>query len=194
MPTRQCTRSMIAGVLLLASALGCRLLESGPNDEQVIAAVRKSLPSPPTLGPTYLAEVVSVQVEERGRYNPDGRYWPVRVRIKGAAQAQGDERLPAGALRRPPEAAGDAGGLRGGGAPYQGRFRGLACVLFLRPQRPEVAARGPPCCAALPAIDLWPRPTAQRTGAAHADLEGSHPPAGVFDARNHRHTTGRQAH
>jgi hypothetical protein len=85
-PTRQCPRSMIAGVLLLASALGCRLLESGPNDEQVIAAVRKSLPSPPTLGPTYLAEVVSVQVEERGRYNPDGRYWPVRVRIKGATR------------------------------------------------------------------------------------------------------------
>jgi hypothetical protein len=77
---------MIAGVLLLASALGCRLLESGPNDEQVIAAVRKSPPSPPTLGPTYLAEIESIRVEKRGRYNPDGRYWPVRVRVMGGAK------------------------------------------------------------------------------------------------------------
>ena len=28
----------------------------------------------------------SVQVEERGRYNSDGHYWPVRVRIKGAVK------------------------------------------------------------------------------------------------------------
>ncbi len=86
MPAWRWLRAVIAGVLLLACAPGCRLLESGPNDDQVIAAVRKSPPSPPTLGPTYLAEIESIRVEERGRYNVDGRYWPVRVRVKGGAK------------------------------------------------------------------------------------------------------------
>jgi hypothetical protein len=50
----------------------------------VIAAVRKAPPSPPTPGPTYATEIASVQVLERGRYNSDGHYGPVRVRVKGA--------------------------------------------------------------------------------------------------------------
>ena len=77
---------VITGVLFLACTPGCRFLSSGPNDDQVIAAVRKSPPSPPTLGPTYLADIASVEVKDRGRYNPDGRYWPVRIRVKGAAK------------------------------------------------------------------------------------------------------------
>jgi hypothetical protein len=70
----------------LAFAVGCSLLERGPSDEEVVAAVRATPPLPPTLGPTYLASVESVRVEERGRRNDEGHYWPVRVRIKGAAQ------------------------------------------------------------------------------------------------------------
>jgi hypothetical protein len=32
--------------------------------------------------------VTSVKVEERGRYNGDGKYWPVRVRVKGSAKSK----------------------------------------------------------------------------------------------------------
>ena len=32
--------------------------------------------------------MTSVKVEERGRYNSDGRYWPVRVRVKGSAKSK----------------------------------------------------------------------------------------------------------
>lgn len=69
--------------LALPCAAGCRLLESGPSDEEVSAAIRKAPPSPPTLGPTYLADVAAVEIQDRGQYNATGRYWPVRVRVKG---------------------------------------------------------------------------------------------------------------
>lgn len=82
--SRNC--AVVLGGLVLACAFGCRLLGSGPSDAEVNAEVRKLPPSPPTAGPTYLAEIASVQVQERGRYNGDGRYWPVRVRVKGAAK------------------------------------------------------------------------------------------------------------
>lgn len=39
-----------------------------------------------TVGPTYLADIESVQVEERGQYNSKGGYWPVRVRVKGSVK------------------------------------------------------------------------------------------------------------
>lgn len=78
-------RVAVAG-LLFTAVLGCRGLERGPSDEEVIAAVRKSPPAPPTLGPTYLAQVEAVEVQARGDYNGAGEYWPVRVRVKGAAR------------------------------------------------------------------------------------------------------------
>jgi hypothetical protein len=90
----------IAG-LVFTAALGCRVLERGPSDEEVVAAVRKSPPAPPTLGPTYLEQVDAVEVSERGRFNPGDRSWPVRVRVRGSARikvsspfqlAVGDER------------------------------------------------------------------------------------------------------
>jgi hypothetical protein len=77
-------RVAVAG-LLFTAVLGCRGLERGPSDEEVIAAVRKSPPAPPTLGPTYLAQIEAVEVEARGGYDRAGAYWPVRVRVKGAA-------------------------------------------------------------------------------------------------------------
>jgi hypothetical protein len=67
----------------LLGASGCHLGESGPSDQEVVDAVRKTPPSPPTAGPTYLAEIASVTVEDRGRYNTDGNHWPVRVRVRG---------------------------------------------------------------------------------------------------------------
>src|SRR5262249_3972985 len=63
-------------------------LESGPSDKEVMAAVEKTPPAPPTLGPSYLAEITSVKVEERGRYSAEGKYWPVRVRVKGTTKAK----------------------------------------------------------------------------------------------------------
>lgn len=76
----------VGGALTLICAGGCRLLESGPSDQDVTAAVEKAPPAPPTAGPTYLAELTSVQVEERGPYNSDGKYWPMRVRVKGGVK------------------------------------------------------------------------------------------------------------
>jgi hypothetical protein len=76
----------IAAALTLTCAAGCRLLRPGPSDQEVAAAVEKSPPAPPTAGPTYLAELTSVQIEERGPYNSAGKYWPVRVRVKGGAK------------------------------------------------------------------------------------------------------------
>jgi hypothetical protein len=75
----------VAGLLVIGAA-GCRLLQSGPSDQEVVAAVKKSPPSPPTAGPTYLAQVESVQVQERGSYNSEGKYWPVRIRVKGGVK------------------------------------------------------------------------------------------------------------
>lgn len=69
--------------LALPYAAGCRLLESGPSDEEITAAIRKAPPSPPTLGPTYLADIAAVEILQRGRYNATGHYWPVRVRVRG---------------------------------------------------------------------------------------------------------------
>lgn len=73
----------VVAAFTLTWAEGCRLLQPGPSDQEVAAAVEKSPPAPPTAGPTYLAELTSVQVEQRGPYNSDGKYWPVRVRVKG---------------------------------------------------------------------------------------------------------------
>jgi hypothetical protein len=77
---------VVAGGLILWFNPGCSILEGGPSDEQVREAVRKSPPSPPTLGPTVLTDVASIEIHERGRYNADGRYWPVRVRVRGGAR------------------------------------------------------------------------------------------------------------
>lgn len=86
MAKRRIKAVMAAGLLLLTCAIGCRILGSGPSDQEVIAAVKKSPPSPPTAGPTYLALIESVQVEERGPYNADSKYWPARVRVKGGVK------------------------------------------------------------------------------------------------------------
>ncbi len=77
-----------AAGLTLTCAAGCRLLHSGPTDQEIAAAVLKSPPAPPTAGPTYVAEVTSVRVEGRGPYNSDGKYWPVRVRVKGGVKVK----------------------------------------------------------------------------------------------------------
>jgi len=80
----------IAGVaasgLLLSFTPGCRLLDPVPGDEEIGATVRKAPPSPPTLGPTVLTDVASVEIQQRGRYNADERYWPVRVHVRGSAK------------------------------------------------------------------------------------------------------------
>ena len=74
--------------LLAVCTVGCKVSGSGPTDQEVVAAIKRSPPSPPTAGPTYLAEVESVEVQERGRYNPAEKYWPVRVRVKGGAKVK----------------------------------------------------------------------------------------------------------
>ncbi len=80
-------RVAVAGVLF-TTVLGCRGLERGPSDKEVIAAVRKSPPAPPTLGPTILAQVDAVEIQERGGYRREGGYWAVRVRVKGTARVK----------------------------------------------------------------------------------------------------------
>ena len=76
----------VAGALTLACAFGCRVLERGPSDQEIAATVQKSPPAPPTAGPTYMAQLASVRVEDRGAYNSDGKYWPARVRVKGGVK------------------------------------------------------------------------------------------------------------
>jgi len=78
--------AFLAGGLLLTWASGCGVFATGPSDQDVIAAIKQAPPLPPTVGPTYLAEVESVQVLERSRRDARGRYWPVRVRVKGGAK------------------------------------------------------------------------------------------------------------
>jgi hypothetical protein len=77
---------VLSGVFLVAAAFGCRAFQRGPSEEEIIATVRKTPPAPPTLGPTYLASVEVVEVQERGQYRSDGEYWPARVRLKGSAR------------------------------------------------------------------------------------------------------------
>jgi hypothetical protein len=82
------SRSRLGVGATFALAAGCTLLGSrGPRDDEVKAVVQKTPPAPPTAGPTYLSEVTAVSVEERGSYNDDGKYWPVRVRVKGGSKA-----------------------------------------------------------------------------------------------------------
>jgi hypothetical protein len=90
LPTESFVRRivLVTGPLLLTVSLGCRILERGPSDEDVLVAVRNAPPAPPTVGPTYLADIDSVQVEERGRYNAESAYWPVRVRVKGRVKVK----------------------------------------------------------------------------------------------------------
>jgi len=76
----------LIGSLLLALSPGCRALERSPSDEEVVALVTHSPPAPPTLGPTYLAEVERVEIEARGDFDAGGRFWPVRVRVAGGAR------------------------------------------------------------------------------------------------------------
>jgi len=78
--------ALVTGGLLLMWASGCGVFANAPSDQEVVAAVKQSPPSPPTVGPTYLAVIESVQVLERGRHDARGRYWPVRVRVKGGAK------------------------------------------------------------------------------------------------------------
>jgi hypothetical protein len=92
-------RVAVAG-LLFTAVLGCRGLERGPSDEEVIAAVRKSPPLPPTLGPTHLAQVDKVEVHERGSYKREGGYWPVRIRVNGAARIKVTNALQLGIADR----------------------------------------------------------------------------------------------
>lgn len=96
---RSALAAAITAVLLATSA--CHFVGSGPGDQEVIDAVRKSPPSPPTAGPTYLAEIASVTVEDRGRYSSDGRYWPVRVHVKGGVKVKVTNVLQLGLLGDP---------------------------------------------------------------------------------------------
>lgn len=91
----------VAGQLLLTVAVGCRVFAPGPSDQEVTAAVKKSPPSPPTAGPTYVAQIESVQVQERGPYDADGKYWPVRVRVKGGLKIKATNVFQLGLLGDP---------------------------------------------------------------------------------------------
>lgn len=91
----------VAGQMVLTVAVGCRAFAPGPSDQEVAVAVTKSPPSPPTAGPTYLAQVESVQVQERGAYNADGKYWPVRVRVKGGVKIKPTNVFQLGLLGNP---------------------------------------------------------------------------------------------
>jgi hypothetical protein len=99
--------SAVLGLLAVCTN-GCHLFGSGPTDQEVVAAIKKSPPSPPTTGPTYLAEIESVEVQERGRYNADGEFWPVRVRVKGGLKVKVTNVLQLGLLgdptKQPPKA------------------------------------------------------------------------------------------
>ncbi len=72
--------------LTLTGTAGCQLLHPPPSDQEVTAAVKESSPAPSTAGPTYLADLTSVQVEDRGLSNSDGKYWPIHVRLKGGVK------------------------------------------------------------------------------------------------------------
>jgi hypothetical protein len=85
---RQMLVAAFGGGMLFAGLSGCHLSERGPSDQHVIAAVRKSPPLPPTLGPTYLDTIESTEVVERGSYNANGKYWPVRVRVRGTVKVR----------------------------------------------------------------------------------------------------------
>jgi hypothetical protein len=122
----------VVGALALTCATGCRLLQPGPSDQQVVAAVKKSPPTPPTIGPTYLSQV------ERGRYNSDGKYWPARVRVKGAVKIKPNNPFQFGLLSDHAKAPA-ARGLPGGSPLDEGRLRELARVVPLRPAGPAVA-------------------------------------------------------
>ena len=87
--------------LLAVGAPGCHVFKSGPSDEDVVATVRKSPPAPPTTRPTYLAQIESIELQERGRYNTDAKYWPVRVRVKGGAKVKLTNVLQLGLLGDP---------------------------------------------------------------------------------------------
>jgi hypothetical protein len=86
------------GALMALLIASCHPFQSGPSDQDVTAVVRTAPPSPPTMGPTYLAEIASVEVQERGRYNGDGGYWPVRVRVRGGARTKLTSPLHMGVL------------------------------------------------------------------------------------------------
>ena len=68
--------------------MGCRVFARGPSDGEIVDAIKGAPPAPNTVGPTYLAEVESIRVEERGQYNAENAYWPVRVRVKGRAKVK----------------------------------------------------------------------------------------------------------
>jgi hypothetical protein len=97
------TRRIIAltGSLLTLGAIGCRFLESGPSDDEVVAAVRSAPPAPPTIGPTYLATLDAVEVRERGRYNAKEGYWPVKVFVKGGTKVKVTNAFQLGLLGDP---------------------------------------------------------------------------------------------
>lgn len=102
----ECLAAIALGFLVV-SLVGCDWVGSGPSDQDVVSVVRKSPPAPPTAGPTYLAEVESVEVQERGRYSAEGRYWPVRIRVKGGIRLKGTNvfqlGLLADAAQQPPK-------------------------------------------------------------------------------------------
>ena len=100
MRRRPLWRAFVFGLLAIG-AVGCHLLRSGPSDEEVVVSVRKSPPAPPTAGPTYLAEIELVELQERGRYNAEANYWPVRIRVKGGAKVKLTNVLQLGVLGDP---------------------------------------------------------------------------------------------
>ena len=91
----------LAGGLIVVSSLGCPSRGSGPTEQDVVVAVRKSPPSPPTPGTTYLAQIDSIEVQERGGYNTEGKYWSVRVRVTGRAKIKVTNLVQLGLMGNP---------------------------------------------------------------------------------------------
>ena len=91
----------VAAGLIVVSSFGCRAFGSGPTDQEVVVAVKKSPPSPPTAGATYLAKIASVEIQERGRYNTEGKYWPVRVRLQGGIKIKVTNLVQLGLMGNP---------------------------------------------------------------------------------------------
>lgn len=70
---------------------GCGLINAGPSDQEANSAITEfvlATKRPACFGSTE-TQVSSVTVTEHGKFNDQGKYWPVKARVQGVASCTG---------------------------------------------------------------------------------------------------------
>lgn len=78
--------SALMGAAICGVVGGCGGPPNPPGDNVVFELIRRTPPAPPMTFESAMVAIETLEVKARGRWNTEGCYWPLQVRVKGRCE------------------------------------------------------------------------------------------------------------